>query len=337
MTDKTHMDSNNGDKIDDLKIDDLGKLIRLTGGREPIVEAQFDAAHARVSAHWQTVVADRQAQRRSGRLRLVAVAAGLVAAVSIAVSVMTYLPGSATAVASVDHVLGDVFVDGQPVQPGDTIARESVIETGASARIAIELVNGQSLRLDKATRVGMRDLDRIELERGGVYIASAAIGDPSPVYVETSFGVASDIGTRFQVRIDDQKLAVGVRDGIVEVNRKDSAPVSIAGGKQYLLAADGEAREQILDKNSPYWDWADSVRPPFDIHEATLMDYLVWYAREQGVTLRFADERSEQSAHATLLSGSIEGLSVEEGLDVVRRIAPFSSESDLQVMMVGID
>lgn len=326
------MDSNNGDKIDDV-----GKLIRLTGGREPIAETQFNAAHTRVTAHWQTVVAERRKKQHSSRLRLVAVAAGLVAAVSIAVSVVTNVPAPATAVASVDYVLGDVLIDGQEVQPGDTIARESVIETGASARIAIELAGGQSLRLDTATRIGMRDLDRIELEQGAVYVATAAVGDPSPVYVETPFGVASDIGTRFQVRSDDQKLTVSVRDGIVAVDLKDSAAVSIAGGTQYLLSADGKAREQALDKNSPYWDWADSVRPPFDINEATLMDYLTWYAREQGDTLRFADDRSEQSARATLLSGSIEGLSIEDGLGVVRRIAPFSFKSDQQVMMVGIE
>lgn len=332
MTDKTPMDSNNGDKIDDV-----GKLIRLTGGREPIAETQFNAAHTRVTAHWQTVVAERRKKQRGGRLRLVAVAAGLVAAVSIAVSVVTNVPAPATAVASVDYVLGDVFVDGQKVQPGDTVARESVIETGASARIAIELVSGQSLRLDTATRIGMRDLDRIELEQGAVYVATAAVGDPSPVYVETPFGVASDIGTRFQVRVDDQQLTVGVRDGIVEINNENSDPVSIAGGTQYLLSADGQAREQLLDKNSPYWDWADSVRPPFDINQATLMDYLAWYAREQGVTLGFADDRSEQTARATLLSGSIEGLSIEEGLDLVRRIAPFSYESDREIMTVGIE
>lgn len=332
MTDRTPMDSNNNDEIDDV-----GELIRMTGGREPIAEAQFDAAHARVGAHWQTVIAARRQQRRSGRLRLFAVAAGFVAAVSIALFVVTGVPAPETAVASVDHVVGDVFADGKALRPGDTIARTSVIETGPSARIAIELNDGQSLRLDMDTRVGMRDLDRIELEQGAVYIATAAIGDPSPVYVETPFGVASDIGTRFQVRIDEQQLSVGVRDGIVEVNLKDSDPVSIAGGRQYLLSADGEAREQTLDENSLYWDWADSVRPPFDIDGATLIDYLTWYAREQGLTLHFADERSEQIARATLLSGSIEGLSIEEGLQLVRRIAPFAFESELQLMTVGIE
>ena len=332
MTDKTPLDSNNGDTIDDV-----GKLIRLTGGREPIVEAQFDAAHERVSAHWQTVIADRRQQQRSWRLRLVAIAAGIVASVSIALSLVTSVPAPATAVASVDHVVGEAFVDGKALQPGDTIAHASIIETGPSARIAIELANGQSLRLDMATRIGLRDQNRIELERGAVYVASAAIGSPSPVYVETPFGVASDVGTRFQVRIDDQQLTVGVRDGIVEVSHADSNPVSIVGGRQYLLSAGGEAREQLLDENAPYWDWADSVRPPFDIDGATLEDYLAWYAREQGLTLRFAAGRSEQSARAALLSGSIEGLSVQEGLDHVQRIAPFAFESDLQVMTVSIE
>ena len=60
-------------------MDDIGRLIRHTGGRDAVPEDRFDDAREKVQSHWQQVVAEH----RRGRFqyRPIAVAASVVVAV----------------------------------------------------------------------------------------------------------------------------------------------------------------------------------------------------------------------------------------------------------------
>ena len=63
--------------------------------------------------------------------------------------------------------------------------------------------------------------------------------------------------------------------------------------------------------------------PEFDIDGATLERYLEWYAHERSLELEWANVASRTRAGATVLTGSIAGASLDEGLEIVQRISAF--------------
>jgi len=118
-------------------------------------------------------------------------------------------------------------------------------------------------------------------------------------------------------------MVVGVRDGLVEVSQASQPVVPVDKGSSVELDANGGVVTKSLDTNDQEWDWIDKVVPPFDIQGATLKQYLSWYAHERVLKLVWADGVSEKNAQKAVLAGSIEGSSLDEGLDVVQQIAPF--------------
>lgn len=315
--------------------DEIGPLIRLAGIRETVSPEQFGAAQRRVAAHWQEVVARRR-QRRSWQI--FAVAASLVATVTIATLAWRAGPEPLAApVAAVTRVLGDVYADGEPAVPGATVPPGAMIQTTDGAGIALALANGHSMRIDRLSRIVALGGNRFRLEQGAVYVDSGAAAPANSVFVETPYGIASDVGTQFQVRVTADGLTVGVREGLVELVVVDEAPVSVPTGRVYRLAPSGEATLQPYDRDGPLWAWVALIAPDFDIDGATLRDYLDWYARERGLALEWADATSASRAAAIRLSGSIAGLSLDDGIDTVKRIAPFEYEQRGDALTIRVE
>ncbi|HEY7752183.1 MAG TPA: FecR family protein [Steroidobacteraceae bacterium] len=302
--------------------DAIGRLIRHAGARQAVPADRFDRARARVAAHWQVVVAEERRLRRSGRTRRVAAAAAVVVAFVAGLLLWQRSSSPALPMATVARAAGQVLVNGEPAAPGDRVATHASIETAADGRLALALDSGHSFRLDHGSRVVVAAADRFEMSRGAVYVDSGPRGAHGPVQVATPYGVVSDIGTQFQLRLSDNALEIGVREGLVQLARRDGS-FTVAAGSLRRIGAGGVGSGLPLPASSPWWAWVETVPAEFDIDGATLEQYLGWYARERGLELRWQDAASRENAARVRLSGSIRGLGLEAGLRTVSSIAEF--------------
>jgi len=305
-------------------MDMIGRLIHLAGAREAVPPERFERVRQNVHSHWQQVVSERRPTRRLWRLKNIAVAASiiLVAGVTFMIWNLEYQP-ALRPLASVDRVLGQVQIGDEYARKNSEICADTPIETGPDGRIALRMSGGQSLRIDSSSQVIVHSPDHISLEAGAIYIDTAYSENAKPILVSTPLGTAQDVGTQFQVRLTGMLLVVGVRQGLVEVSQSGQQNLSVNMGYYIELGANGEKAQHALQADAPDWAWIESVAPGFEIQGATLAQYLQWYARERGLELVWADAQSESTAGATLLSGSIEGSGLDEGLLLVKLIAPF--------------
>ena len=321
---------------DGKDMDDIGQLIRYAGARELVSSERLEKARARVGDHWQGIVEAQRRERWQSRLRVSAIAASIVVVIGIAF--LTWQrPPEMTSVATVARVVGDVRIDGRAIRSEDSIAPGSVIETAADGRLALTLTSGQSLRIDTATRLVAQSGNRFSLGRGGVYVDSGATGSAAPVWIETHLGTASDVGTQFQVRVSPDTLLIGVREGLVALQWASGASVSVDKGHVFELTTSGDERRREVDPDDEIWDWTAAIAPEFDIDGATLYDYLQWYTREQGIRLEWQGDASRRNAERIFLSGSIRGLSLDEGLQAVLKIAPFDYEHSGDTFTARVD
>lgn len=319
-------------------MDDVGRLIQHAGAREDVAPDRMKNAHNNVAAHWESVVEDRQTNKRAARHRYVAIAASIVAVAGLSIVFLqsTNAP-PVPHLAQVERVLGDVVVTGLRATTQSEIGAGTVIETGSASRIAIRLAGGQSLRLDEDSRLVVHAADRVTLDAGGVYIDTANAGGLSPVLVSTPLGTAWDVGTQFQVRLTNSLLIVGVRDGIVEVTPQGQASLSVNKGRYLELGQFGQKKERDIELDDSSWDWVETVVPAFVIEGKSLKDFLLWYANERGVSLLWDDRASETKAANAMLTGSVSGATLGEGLEIVRRIAPFEYRIDGEELWVRVN
>ncbi|MEN8259801.1 MAG: hypothetical protein ABFS02_04310 [Pseudomonadota bacterium] len=108
-------------------------------------------------------------------------------------------------------------------------------------------------------------------------------------------------------------------------------------GNSVELAATGRKVERPLSPDDPSWDWVESVIPVFDLEDATLEQYLGWYAHESGLNLLWEDPVSEKNARAVILSGSLADTDLNEGLQIVQKIAHFEIRIDGDSIWVKVD
>jgi len=319
-------------------MDDVGRLIEIAGAREPVEKERFDRVHQNVRQHWQQVQKEQKGAPGSRQRKIIAIAASLAVVIG-AVFIFSKLPlaPETASLASVERVLGEVKAAGNPASRGDPIQSDSAIITGKDSRIALRMSGGQSLRIDAASRVVFHSASHISLDSGAVYIDTALASESSMMLVTTPLGTATDIGTQFQVRMHGMVMVVGVRRGLVEILRDDQVKLEVDGGHSVELDVNGASGARTLDTNDPDWDWIETVLPEFDIQGSTLAQYLEWYANELAMDLVWADEDSEKKAARTMLTGSINGTSLDQGLMMVKQIAPFEYQLSDDGILVRVE
>ena len=203
---------------------------------------------------------------------------------------------------------------------GEPIHAGTVIETGASStgRAAFRLAGGPSMRLDTGSRVRFASSSQVGLERGAVYVDSAA---GASVEVRTALGVVRDIGTQFEVRLSggsdaDAPLRVRVREGSV-ILEHDGESHHAAAGEELSMQEDGTLKRGTSPIYGPDWDWVLDAATAPDIAGQPLQVFLDWASREGGWTVRFADEETAELASTTLLHGDIRELTLDEASSMV--------------------
>jgi ferric-dicitrate binding protein FerR (iron transport regulator) len=303
--------------------DEIADLLQLAGARrDPPQDAALRVRRA-VHHEWQKI-----GRRRRHRV-LVRSGIGLAAAAAVILFVLqrARLPEQPTiatdaeTVGVVERLAGAATVEGpgrggvDPLAAGRALVAGSTVRTALDGYAAFRLASGASVRLDAGTHVAVADSRTLQLERGAVYVDADVPGDTG-IEVRTRFGIARDVGTRFEVRLSDSLLRVRVRNGRVRLEHQglsfDAPP-----GTELAASGDAPLERRAVPLHGAIWEWTLRTAPAFAIEGRTLGAFLQWAEREGGWRVRFSDERLQQSAPSIVLHGSTEGLTPADALAVV--------------------
>ena len=300
--------------------DVIARLLRLAGPRERAPLVRAERVREAVRGQWRRGVRHRRRRRQAmwvGAATLAASVAGLVA---------TRRPGAppppaeAPLVATLEAVAGSPRTAAgeaalAPIALGDGLRAGDRLETAAGDRVALRLLTGASLRLDVDSRLRLLSPTRVELLRGAVYVDSGAAPlAATQLEVETPWGLARDIGTQFEIRVQPlpaSALRVRVREGRVQLDRQGERHEAPAGLELEMDAAGHLARRPV-SQNGPDWAWTLAIAPPFELEGRRLADFLDWVTRETGLQVRFADPALEYTTADCVLHGSLRGIAPDE-------------------------
>ncbi len=304
---------------------DLARLLRLAGPREPAPADRAARVRTSVRAEWQQAVSVRRRRVR------VAWSAGVLATAAL---LLLYVrptgpetAGAPAAVATIDAVDGDVTVTpgegGSPAgatapgtaSPGDRLPPGSRIATSETARVRLRLSNGARMHVNRATRVRFISPTALALDRGAVFIAGGPDAQGA-LEVRTPFGTARDIGTEFEVHVDGGAATVRVREGRVRVER-DGASHDAGPSDELVIEGSGRVQRRTIPSSGWTWAWALPEPSRFEIEGRSLNEFLDWLCRENAWRLVWADATVERHAARTILHGSIEGLTAQDALAAV--------------------
>lgn len=292
--------------------DHIEQLLRLAGPREAVPPERALRVRAAVRDEWR-----RQTRARAQRIRVgwaigaLATAALVLVGVRLAVRDSAPIDGVGPAIATVETVAGLVGF-----QIGDQVRAGSSLATGADGRMAVRMVGGAVVRVDRETRLQLVSGSALLLGEGAIYVDSGTSAGLAAIEIRTKLGVARDIGTRFEVRLRGSALRLRVRDGLVQLTQ-GRATHEAKPGDELTLDDSGRLARRTVPVFGADWAWADTLATPFELEGRSLREFLAWIAGENGWRLRFANAAVEEQAAKETMHGSIEGLTPEEALAAV--------------------
>ena len=302
--------------------DELARLLRTAGPRLGVPVDRSARVRQTVYQAWQADVRRRIARRRiTIGIALLSAAATVALVVRVALPARDSVPARDVTVATVERVEGAVqaFPEGssrgamaRTLGPDAAVHAGEWVATGTSARTALRLSNGASVRLDTDSRARLLSAMVIELIEGGLYADTG--WESTGLEVRTPLGTARDIGTQFEVRLRDTSIRVRVRAGVVELLRGDRSMSAHPGTE--LTVTGGNAVSERISPFGPEWDWVASLAPPFEIDGRPLAAFLEAISREHGWTVRYADAGLAGEAADIILHGSVRGLAPDDAVAV---------------------
>ena len=313
-------------------------LLRQSGPREPVPTERVHRLRSAAHADWMRVVA----HNRRRRVAAWAVCGLAAAAVLVAIGLGTDTaaprdasPAFATVEALSDTARLSASADGHdrtPMRVGDVLAGGLDASTTGTGTATLRLVGGGLLRMAGDTAIRMPAANTVVLAAGTLYLDSQ--GGPS-LEVRTRNGVVRDVGTQFEVSLTPAGLRVRVREGSVLV-RRDQQEHSARAGDEILLDPSGDVTRRTIPRNGPEWASVTGAPSSFDLEGRSLSEFLAWVVGEMGWQLQFANTAVEQKARATLLHGSIQGLTAEEALAAVLPTSGVEHQLNGKVLLIGL-
>lgn len=292
------------------------RLLRLAGARQEPPRDRASRVRAAVHQQWRS----HTRRRRLHRLTVTGIAlAGAAAAAVLIVGGRPIhdRPATISAVGSIEQLIDEAGTSA--LRAGDPVDLGEWMDTG-SARAALRLNDGTSIRIDTLARFRLLSPSVLELARGGVYLDT---GLNSPRFeVRTPVGTAHDIGTQFEVRLTDAGLRVRVRTGLVEI-RDGGRAAAVRPGTE----ATWTGRDVVTKPISAFgreWEWTQRLAPRFDANGRSLSAFLEHTAREQGWTLRYGDPPLAREASGIILHGTLLGLEARDAVAVAVRMSGLS-------------
>lgn len=163
--------------------------------------------------------------------------------------------------------------------------------TRAGEHRQIALNDGSTITLNGGSRL---TLDRSQDRRASLEAGEAIFTirhDPSnPFRLRTAAGEVTDVGTVFNVRLDDRGIAVAVREGSVRFGSRREAPPVRAG---YTVTAKigGQAVDISRTDIQAIGGWQTGV---LDYKQARLSSVALDLSRSLGVSVKVADNIAER-------------------------------------------
>lgn len=308
-----HRTARSEDVVRSAEGDQIGKLLRLVGPREVIPREREARVKTAIHAVWLEDVHLRRRRRRAiWKTGALAVAALVLLGLGLAYRdrlVSVSGPRADVAAATVRSVSGlPAFTVGQ-VLPAATR-----IETGATGRLALVLESGPSVRLDADTVVELSSASELDLVSGAVYVdTGGSKGDAAAIAIRTAFGTATDVGTRFEVRVEARSVRLRVREGEVRFDREGTTHSAAAGVELTVDAAGEVSRGRVALHGAP-WTWILDAAPRFELEGRSLAEILEWTSRETGWQVRFRDAGAVEPKLGEVLRGTVPELRADEAV-----------------------
>lgn len=283
--------------------DPIEQLLKQAGPR-PVPPPEDGAAiKTAVHAEWQDVV---QRRNRTRGWRYAGLAAALVAAAALGLTMLAPSGTDPVTVAHIDRSAGAVYVLGDRSELRDlgattTVRTGQVIQTDNDGALGLRWANGGSLRLDERTRVEFVDATTVRLARGRLYFDSG--GGDGVLNIATALGSVSHLGTQYMVAADDRSMTVSVREGEVRIDGRYHDAAAIAG-KQLSFRDSAQPVTVDLAPTAGAWSWAESVAPHVDLDGLKIDEFLQWFGRETGYRVEYATDALEAEARREGLSGA---------------------------------
>ena len=319
--------------------DDVGKLLRLAAGHDAVPVEREQRVRESVRSHWQRGVR----RRRTRRYSWLAAALAAVAVVGWFMYVrqdQVAGPPVARPMATVASLAGETRVSDHSVLrallAAETLEPGATIDTGDRGRAALRLASGHSVRLDRNSRVRLSQERTLTLERGALYVDSTGSAAAGPALtIETPLGAVTELGTQFEVRLDGDSMRVRLREGAVEVVL-GAGSQRVVTGAELSVEPDGSTRTRRIASHGTDWDWIAEVTPMIDPTGRSAREFLEWFSRERGLTLQFADRAAVAHADATVVQGSLDGLTIDQALDAVLPACDMSYRLEDGALIVAI-
>ena len=313
---------------------ELESLLVDAGPREPLPQDALLRIRTAARESWSSSLhyeesAQAKAPRDPGpRTKNHGWQLALLAATVLLATALTYLlatrgPKESTSEAPVTIAVLESGALHSGLSSAGTLTAGATLES-TDAGAALRFHDGKSVRLDRNTLLRAHSQTDLELVRGAVYIDNPPLAKESAalpsVMVRTPLGTATDIGTQFEVRLDESNadsaaLVVRVREGAVRVrsaaNGPDtSADIQAEAGQAVTLRGDGEHQVEPVATFGETWDWVLELAP-FQTKASpgklpSLHEVLSWACREAGWQLEYSDADARvkaQEIEAKLPSG----------------------------------
>lgn len=132
------------------------------------------------------------------------------------------------------------------------------LQTAIGQRRRLTLADGSTLHLDTDTAVRVQfdgHHRQLLLERGQILVETATDAQvPSrPFLVRTAHGRVRALGTRFTVRVDDQRTALALFEGALQIVPDKATPWRLAAGEQAWFDSTGGMATNPLDDSADTW------------------------------------------------------------------------------------
>ncbi|HET6266834.1 MAG TPA: FecR domain-containing protein [Acidobacteriota bacterium] len=310
----------------------LERLFRIAGTRASIPEEVNTRVKSAVREHWKETV--RARSRRKTLLIFAGAAAAFFA--FFALSLQIYFSTERVPVGIVENIKGDVQTMAQngrssSLEVGSTLVKGAVVNTDHSGRLLLRLVGGSSLRMDVDTSLSLESESTFVLKHGAVYFDSGKTG--RPIALITRLGTIRDMGTQFEVALDDGQVRIRVREGVVLLDGQGVSRTTLAGSELVVRNNGNQSTESVASYGSQ-WDWISQISPSLELEGHSLAEFLEWVARENGWRLDFSDDSARELAAKTILHGSVRGLRPDQMPEAVFPVTGFTYSINNGVLTV---
>jgi hypothetical protein len=311
----------------------VAKLIGFAGIRTDPSEIEMASIKRMALDRWELLLSRR---RRRQRVRVLQIAATLLVAVGLGAWQMgLFAPGS-TPVGTVELASSRLrMLDGSEstnIGVGDQILSQRDLSTGSEGQAAIRLSSGIAVRLGRGTRIRVLANDRLALDEGRLYIDTSGAPDSEMIEIQTRQGTARDLGTRFALVDIGDGVRVQVREGRVDV-RRGTESWQADKGHELVLAENGSVTNTEIPVYGAGWEWVLETTPSFALEGSTLGDFLDWITSETGWSVALPAE-DEETVRADRMHGSLDGLTLEESLQVVLSGAGLTGQVENGVLKI---